>query len=73
MQVHLEKHPSLPAATVHALRTPLAALVAALDVASLAPIDSGTREEALSVARRQAVKLAGMIEQLDPARQAGDR
>jgi len=52
----------------HALRTPLGALVSALDVAELPGIDAGTRQDALNTVRRQAMRLASLIERLENAR-----
>lgn len=65
MQVDHEMYPMLPARVIHALRSPLGALVSALDVAELAGVDADTRDEAIAVARRQAQKLAALIDSLD--------
>lgn len=65
MQADHEKHPRLPPRVIHALRSPLGALVSALDVAELAGVDAGVRDEAMAIARRQAQKLAALIDSLD--------
>lgn len=70
MQADKSGPPILPAEVAHALRTPLGALVSALDVAGLPGVDGETREDALAIARRQAMKLAELIDRFDrPDRQ----
>ncbi len=59
--------PAWPPGVAHALRTPLGALVLALDVVELPGIDEATRRDALEAIRRQAVRLAALIDRYDPA------
>jgi signal transduction histidine kinase len=63
--IALPASPPMPDGLTHMLRTPLGALVAALEVAGLPGMDAGACAEAQAIALRQANRLAELLEDLD--------